>query len=289
MRIAVAGADGFVGSNLIPYLDSKGHEVVALDLNEYEGPAESHAIDLTDYESFAGHLEDVDAVYYLVHSMSQSGDFTELEKTCAKNFQRACSEHGVDRIFFIGGIVHHDKTSEHLMSRTRVGEILRESDADVTEFRAAIILGEESSSYQIMYQLVTKLPIMIGPRWLTSRCQPIHIDDVLHYLEASLHHDKTRGETYEIGGGSVHTYADLLKILGRECGREPYIFTAPFLTPRLSSLWVELVTDYPSTLIRALIESLKDDMVVEDDAIDDIIPQDCKDYREAVRAILDDG
>ncbi|MDY6777715.1 MAG: NAD-dependent epimerase/dehydratase family protein [Candidatus Nanohaloarchaea archaeon] len=287
-NILVAGANGFVGSNLIPYLAEQGHNLTALDLQPYDGPATSVAGDLTDYKSFEAALDGIDTAFYLVHSMGTSDDFTATERQCAENFVRACDDHDVDRIVFIGGIVHQDHVSEHLVSRTTVGDILRTADADVTEFRAAIILGWESSSFQIMYQLVKRLPIMIAPRWLDSRCQPIHIDDVLHYLGEAITIDETRGAIYEIGGSSIHTYRQLLSILGEEMGRKPFIRTVPLLTPRLSSLWVELFTDYPTGLIRALVESLRTDMVVEDDTIDDVIPHEPKGYRSAVQQILQD-
>jgi len=262
MRIAVAGANGFVGRNLVPALIEADHDVVAIDRDRYEGEeVESVEADIEEHEEYADTLEDVDAAYYLVHSMGVSDDFSETERSCAETFRRACEDGGVDRIMFIGGIVHHDDVSEHLMSRTTVGRILGAGEPDLTEFRAAIILGWHSSSFQIMYQLVEKLPLMVGPRWLGSRCQPIHIDDVVHYLVTALKVDETRGETYEIGGASVHTYEELLTVLGEEIGSRPRILRVPFLTPRLSSLWVELMAEYPSGLVRALVESLREDMV----------------------------
>ncbi|MDY6778381.1 MAG: NAD(P)H-binding protein [Candidatus Nanohaloarchaea archaeon] len=285
MRILVAGATGFIGSNLVPALDEAGHDVRALARHEYEGPAEAYRGDLTDYDSFADALEGMDAAYYLVHSMSEPGDFSELEETCAEHFVRACNEHGVDRIVYLGGIVHHDAASKHLVSRTTVGDILREAEADVTELRAAMVLGWQSSSFQIMYQLVSRLPVMLGPRWLDSRSQPIHIDDAVAYLCEVLDHEATRDAIYEIGGDSVHTYRELLTILAEKLGRQVHIVTVPFLTPFLSSLWVELVADQPRSLVRALIESLRADMVVQN-GIDDVIDRDCLTYREALDRVL---
>lgn len=290
MRVAVAGANGFVGRNLVPALVRNGHDVVAIDTDQYDGEGDVRTVeaDIAEQGQYADEFEDVDTAYYLIHSMGAADDFSEVERSCAEAFRDACEAAGVDRIVFIGGIVHHDDVSEHLMSRTTVGEILGSGEPDLTEFRAAIILGWHSSSFQIMYQLVDRLPVMIGPRWLGSRCQPIHIDDVVHYLVTALEEDETRGATYEIGGASVHTYEELLEILGDELGRRPRILRVPFLTPRLSSLWVELMTDYPAGLVRALVESLREDMVRQDTSIDDVISHECRGYRDSIRAILAD-
>ncbi len=290
MKTAVAGANGFVGRNLVPALVEAGHDVVVIDRDRYEGEESVRSVvaDIEDEEGYIDDLREVDVAYYLIHSMGATEDFSETERACAEAFRQACEDAGVDRIVFIGGIVHHDDISEHLMSRTTVGEILGSGEPDLTAFRAAIILGWHSSSFQIMYQLVDRLPVMIGPRWLGSRCQPIHIDDVIHYLVTTLENDEMRGRTYEIGGSSVHTYEELLEILGEELGRRPRIVRVPLLTPRLSSLWVELMTEYPSGLIRALVESLREDMVQQDTSIDAVIPHECRGYRDSVRTILED-
>ncbi|MFB6294918.1 MAG: NADH-binding protein, partial [Candidatus Nanohaloarchaea archaeon] len=204
----------------------------------------------------------------------------------AENFTAACDEHGVDRIIYLTGILPDGDLSEHLESRKQVADVLASGAADLTELRAAIILGEESASFRIMKQLVERLPVMVAPRWLSSRSQPIHIDDAIHYLAAVLDTDATRGEWYDIGGPDVHTYLELLRILADEMGKTPVFLPAPVLTPRLSSYWLELVTDVPYPLARALVESLREDMVVGK-PVDDVIDHDCLGYREAVRRILD--
>lgn len=289
MRIAVAGAAGFVGSNLVPALQDKGHDVVALDRASIEDDVESYEIDLTDKESFEQYLDDVDVAYYLVHSMSAGDSFSEIERNCAKNFRDACEAHGVERIIFIGGIVHHDQVSEHLTSRTAVGSILANGEPSVTEFRAAMILGHGSASYEIMRSIVSKLPAIIGPRWLDSSCQPIWIEDMVWYLTEALTVEETAGEIIEVGGASTHRYRDLLAILGTHL-ETPLWFTAtvPFLTPRLSAAWVELFADQPNPLIRALVASLREDMVVTSDTADALMPHDCLSYPETIDAIESD-
>ncbi|MDY6771491.1 MAG: NAD-dependent epimerase/dehydratase family protein [Candidatus Nanohaloarchaea archaeon] len=289
MKVLVAGASGFVGRHLIPELNDRGHDVAALDMQEYDGDAEAVVGDLTDYESFEDALEDVDAAYYLVHSMGVDEEFVEAERQCAMNFREACDEYGVDRVFYLGGIVGTDKElSEHLYSRNHVAEILHEGDADVTEFRAAMVLGWESDSFQIMYQLVDRLPVIIAPRWLQTQCQPIHVDDAIYYLVEALETPKTAGKTYEIGGADAYSYRKLLSILADELGRRRFIVSVPVLKPKLSSYWVDLVTDRPRGLIRALVESLRYDMTVSDNTVDDDMPHDCRGYRESIRAVLDE-
>lgn len=288
MRILVAGANGFVGSHLIPAL-AADHEVIALDLEPYDGPAQTVVGDLTEYESFADALEGVDMAFYLVHSMGQGKDFQELEQTCAQNFRRALDAHDVDRVCYLTGIVHHrEDLSGHLDSRTQVGEILAGGTADLTQLRAAIILGRESASFRIMYQLVDRLPVMIAPDWLDSLCQPIHIDDIVAYLQATIDTEETRGRTFEVGGPDIMTYEEMLEQLGAVNGRRPRIVTLPLPFPTLSWLWLRLVTDLPSGLISALVQSLQEDMTVQDSPIDAVIDHDCTDFRTACRKILQD-
>ncbi|MDY6768551.1 MAG: NAD(P)H-binding protein [Candidatus Nanohaloarchaea archaeon] len=285
MQVLVAGANGFVGSYLVPELE-KEHDVIALDRNPYTRECtETVVADLTDYDSFADAMDGVDAAYYLVHSMSSWGEFSETEKQCAANFRDACEEHGVDRIVYLTGILPDSGLSEHLESRRRVAEILGSGEAVLTELRASIILGAGSASFRIMKQLVERLPLMVAPRWLSSRCQPIHIDDATEYLVQLLDTPETRGEWYDIGGPDIHTYLELLRILADEMGENPLFIPAPVLTPRLSSYWLGMVTDVPTPLARALVESLKVDMVVGH-PIDNVIPHECLGYREAVRDII---
>ncbi|MFB6175028.1 MAG: NAD-dependent epimerase/dehydratase family protein [Candidatus Nanohalobium sp.] len=285
MEIAVAGGTGFVGSNLLRSIGGS-HRTVCIDRGKSEHADVSIEADIRDEEEYAAELESVDVAFYLIHSMSQDGDFSELEKECAEAFQRACEEHGVDRIIYLTGMIPEGELSDHLESRTRTGEILDSGDPDLTEIGSAIIMGEGSSSFRIMDQLVEKLPVMVTPKWLNSEVQPIHIDDVIFYLKEVMRNEETRNKYLEIGGADVSTYKEALEVLGEETGRKPFILTVPVLTPRLSSYWIKYVSDVNFSLVRALVDSIKHDMVVREDDISEYIAHDCMGYREMVREVI---
>lgn len=286
MKLAVAGGTGFVGTNLIESLKHK-HETICIDLSESDIADESVVADISEKEEYQEALEDVDVAFYLIHGMSQDGDFSELERECAEAFRDACDEAGVDRIIYLTGMVPDGELSKHMESRTKTGDILGSGAADLTEVGAAIILGWESSSFQIMYQLVKKLPVMVTPKWLNGKVQPIHIDDVIYYLENLMTNEDSRGEYLEIGGPEVFSYGELLEILGEEIGRRPLLFKVPVLTPGLSSYWMRFVTDVDYSLAKALVESIRHDMVVREDSIDRFIEHECMGYRESIRKIVD--
>ncbi len=288
MDIAVAGGTGFVGSNLLRSLDDS-HRTVCIDRGGSEEADVSIEADIRDEDEYSEELEGVDVAFYLIHSMSQDGDFSELEKECAEAFQKACEEQAVDRIVYLTGMIPDGELSEHLESRTRTGEILGSGDPDLTEIGSAIIIGEGSSSFRIMDQLVEKLPVMIAPKWLNSKVQPIHVDDVVFYLKEVMRNEKTRNQYLEIGGSDVLTYKEALEILGEETGRKPFILTVPVLTPKLSSYWIKYVSDVNFSLVKALVDSIKHDMVVRDDDIGEYIAQDCMGYREAVRKVIEEN
>lgn len=286
MKIAVAGGTGFVGSHLLESLED--HSTVSIDRSSSEKADNSVEADIRNREEYEDALEGVEVAFYLIHSMSQEGDFSEVERECAEAFQQACESQGVDRIVYLTGMVPDGELSEHLESRTQTGEILRSGEPDLTEIGSAIIMGRGSSSFKIMYQLCQKLPIMVGPRWLNSEVQPIHIEDIIYYLKEVMENEETRGEYLEVGGPDRHTYRELLEILGEETGRKPLIITVPVLTPRLSSYWIKYVSDVNFSLVRALVDSIKHDMVVRDDSIDRYISHECLGYRESIRKILDE-
>lgn len=290
MRILVTGATGFVGSRLVPALLDAGHEVTALvrDADRYAGPATVRVVegDLLEPGSFDEAL-DVDAAYYLVHSMQSGGDFEDRDRRAARNFARATSDAGVERVVYLGGLgAERDRLSEHLQSRREVEYILAQGDYALTTLRAAIIVGEGSAGFEMVQQLAKRLPVMVTPKWVKTECQPIAIDDVVTYLVGVLDVPETAGKTYEIGGPDVLTYGEMLQQTGEQSGHRPVILAVPVLTPRLSAYWVDLVTDVPKGVARPLIEGLRNPVVVHDDRIRDLIPIELTPFDVAVSRAL---
>ncbi len=273
VKIAVIGATGYIGGRLVPELLSKGHDVRCLARNpdrlagvDWRADVEVHTADVLDRDSLSTALEGIEIVYYLVHAMGHAGDFAETDRVGAENTRLAAEQTGVARIVYLGGLGDDDaeRLSSHLASRHEVGHVLASGSVPVTELRAAVIIGSGSASFEMLRHLAEVLPAMICPRWVTStRCQPIAIADVLHYLVAVADTPSTVGEILEIGGPDVLTYRDMMDRYADIAGlRRRLIIPVPLLTPRLSSHWVNLVTPLPYGLARPLVDSLINDVVV---------------------------
>jgi uncharacterized protein YbjT (DUF2867 family) len=221
-----------------------------------------------DVASLATALDGMEAAYYLVHSM-ESGefDFEERDRDAARQFASAAERAGIQRIFFLGGLGDEaSQLSAHLRSRQEVGELLKSGPTPVTELRAGLIIGPGSASYVMLQQLVERLPVMITPRWVETRTQPIAIADVVRYLVAALNDSSAEDETYEIGGPEVMTYRSMMMRYARARGLRRIMLPVPVLTPRLSSYWVDVITDVSAALARPLIEGLRSEMIVRTDA-----------------------
>jgi len=273
MNVAVIGSTGYVGGRLIPELLAAGHDVRCVARTparligvDWRSEVEVVAADVLDQGSLDEALNGIDAVYYLVHAMGHAGDFEEADRIGAENTRTAAEKAGVSRMVYLGGLGEEDpeRLSSHLASRHEVGEVLAAGTVPVTELRAAVIIGSGSASFEMLRHLAEVLPAMICPKWVTAtRCQPIAIADVLHYLVAVLDTPETIGEIFEIGGPDVLSYREMMDRYAALAGlRRRLILPVPLLTPRLSSHWVNLVTPLPYGLARPLVDSLINDVVV---------------------------
>ena len=302
LRILVTGASGFIGSRVVHRLSlspssSDNQEIICMTRNveSLEGRFNQDVkivnADVTDYQQLVKAMSGVDVAFYLIHSMEGSSKewkkFAERDRVSAENFARAATECGVKRIIYLGGLSHVDddnELSEHLKSRKQVGEILKTSGAKVTIFRAAVILGQGGGSFQMLQYLVERLPMMVCPKWVLTKSQPISVDDVVTYLVKSLDVEETEGRTFEIGGPDVLTYVDMMRRYAKMVNRSIKIIIIPFLTPRLSSYWVDLITPVKASLARPLIDSLKHEATVKDDSIKNMIPIQLKNFEEAIKS-----
>ena len=244
--------------------------------------------DVLDPATLPAALDGVDAAYYLVHSMRSHADFGRRDLRAARNFAEAAAAEGVGRIIYLGGLGQPEtELSEHLRSRQETGAALREAGVPVTEFRASILVGSGSVSFEMIRHLTERLPVMICPRWVYTRTQPIAVDDALAYLVAALETPESQGQIIEIGGRDVLTYKDMMRTYARLRGLRRFIIPVPLLTPRLSSYWVHLVTPIPSRIAQPLIEGLSVEVIVTDDRARRLFPRiDPMDYETAVARAL---
>jgi len=320
LKILVTGASGFIGSRVVSKLlllfslssstsslATSGYEILCLTRKKesltgrYEENKDHVKIveaDVNDYPQLVKAMAGVDVAFYLIHSMEGSSKewkkFSQRDRRAAENFAKAATECGVKRIIYLGGLIHREngedhnthnnKLSEHMRSRREVGEILRTSSAKVTIFRAAVILGHGGGSFQMLQYLVKRLPVMVCPKWVLTKSQPLSVDDVVEYLVSSINVNDTEGRDFDIGGPDILTYLDMMKRYAKMLNKSIRILIIPFLTPRLSSYWVDLITPVKASLARPLIDSLKHEATVKDDAIKRIIPIKLKSFEESIKA-----
>lgn len=272
-RILVTGATGYVGGRLVPRLLEQSYHVRVLirgHANRLNGRSWQDRVeiatgDVLDAESLSAALQDIDAAYYLIHSMGGHGEFSRRDIQAAQNFATAAAAAGVRNIIYLGGLGDPaSNLSEHLRSRQETGEALRSAGVPVTEFRAGMIIGSGSLSFEMVRHLTERLPVMIAPRWVYTRMQPIAIRDALNYLVAALETPSSRGKIVEIGTSDVATYAGIMQTYARLRGLRRVIIRVPVLTPRLSSYWVHWMTPISAGAVTPLVEGLRNELVVRD-------------------------
>jgi uncharacterized protein YbjT (DUF2867 family) len=278
--VLVTGATGYIGGQLVPCLLARGYSVRVMvrDADRLRARSWSEQVEVVQAdplhpETLPPALTGVAKAFYLIHSMTGGADFRRRDIEAARNFARAARQAGVNRIIYLGGLGDPEAgLSEHLRSRHETGAALREAGVAVTEFRAAVIVGAGSVSFEMVRNLTERLPVMICPRWVFTRVQPIAVDDVLEYLAAALETPAGASEIIEIGGADVLTYGAMMTGYGRVRGLPRFLIPVPVLTPRLSSYWVHWVTPVKAAYARPLIEGLRNEVVVRNDKARKLFP-----------------
>ncbi len=279
MKLLLTGASGYIGKRLLPVLVDSGHEVICCvrDIERFTPPESLKSsikiiqVDLLDKASLESIPKDIDGAFYLVHSMSASSDYQSLELESAVNFRNAINQTNVQHVVYLSGIVNESTLSRHLASRKNVELELSKGNYNFTALRAGIIIGSGSASFEIMRDLVEKLPIMVTPKWLNTKCQPIAISDVIRFLSQTIFNPKTFNKDFDIGGPNILSYKDMLLELGRKRNLKRHIFIVPVMTPKLSSYWLYFVTSTSYKLAVALVNSMKVEVICRDDEINKIL------------------
>src|SRR5690349_15572736 len=311
VNVLVTGASGFIGSRVVskllsiyfsPHTTNNNYRILCLTRNKeslrdryekYNGAVEIIEANVHDYSQLVKAMNGVNIAFYLIHSMEGSSKewkkFSQRDRMAAQNFAKAATKCHIDRIIYLGGLIHQEgkedysKLSDHMRSRKEVGDILKTSTAKVTIFRAAVILGQGGGSFQMLEYLVKRLPLMVCPKWVLTKSQPISVDDVVEYLVRSIDVKETEGRDFDIGGTEVLTYLQMMKRYAKMLNKDIKIIIIPFLTPRLSSYWVDLITPVKASLARPLIDSLKHEATVRDETIKKLIPLKLKTFEEAIK------
>ena len=269
-KILLTGSTGYIGKRMISVIASQGYMAVccARDASRFDYPEgipreqiQVIEVDFLDKESLVKIPKDIDGAYYLMHSMSNSSDYQEMEKTCAQNFVDAVDATKCEHVLYLTGLVNHSHLSKHLDSRLQVEKILDKGNFNFTALRAGIIIGSGSASFEIIRDLVEKLPVMVTPKWLNTRCQPIGVANVLDFLIKSLFNKETYNQNFDIGCDDILTYKEMLMGYAQVRGLRRSIFTLPIMTPKLSSYWLYFVTSTSYKLASSLVESMKIEVI----------------------------
>ncbi|RPH32040.1 MAG: NAD-dependent epimerase/dehydratase family protein [Bacteroidales bacterium] len=295
MKILLTGANGYIGKRLLSQLIAKGHFVVCTvrDKNrfsvseDFQSKIEVIEVDTLKPESLNAIPKDIDGAYYLVHSMtSSSNKFDEMEAESAENFKNAISKTNIKHLIYLSGIVNDEKLSKHLKSRKNVEDILSSGSYNFTTLRAGIIIGSGSASFEIIRDLVEKLPVMVTPKWVLTKCQPIAIDDVLQYLSLTLFKEQTFNMSFDIGGPDVLTYKEMMLRFAKIRKSRLMIFTVPIMTPRLSSYWLYFVTSTHYRLAVNLVNSMKVEVICKPNNLSKLLKIEPMRYDDAIKMAL---
>jgi uncharacterized protein YbjT (DUF2867 family) len=293
MKILLTGATGYIGKRLLPVLIEQEHEVVCCVRDKNRFPTEGiykhpnvylFEVDFLKEIFVADSVRDIDAAYYLIHSMSSNvKDFSSLEEISANNFIKLVKQTSIKQIIYLGGITNEQKLSKHLASRKKVEEILSKSGISLTSIKAGIIVGSGSASFEIIRDLVEKLPMMITPKWLNTKHQPIAIRNILEFLTGVLLKPETFNKSYDVGGPDILSYKEMLLQLAEVRGLKRFIYTVPIMTPRLSSYWLYFVTSTSYMLAINLVNSMKVEVVAKDNELEKMLGIKPMSYKEAVQ------
>jgi uncharacterized protein YbjT (DUF2867 family) len=296
MKILLTGVTGYIAQRLLPVLLDLGHEVVCCVRDESRFNAKKYAhqkitvveADFLDKESLYRIPDDIDLSYYLIHSMStQSGDFGDMEEICATNFRERMKDTTVRQVIYLSGIINADSLSKHLSSRKNVESILSSSHYALTTLRAGIIVGSGSASFEIIRDLVEKLPFMITPRWLNTKCQPIAIRNVIEFLVGVIGRQETYNKDYDIGGPDILTYKEMLLRFAKLRGLKRRIVIVPVMTPRISSYWLYFVTSTSYSLAKNLVNSMKVEVICKPNDLASILNITLIDYDTSIQMAFD--
>jgi len=296
MKILLTGVTGYIGQRLLPVLLDSGHEVVCCvrDKNRFNTKRYLHQkitvieVDFLKKSTLDQIPNDIDVAYYLIHSMStQSGDFQELEVISATNFKERLEQTNVSQVIYLSGISNADALSKHLTSRRNVETILSGSKFALTTLRAGIIVGSGSASFEIIRDLVEKLPIMVAPKWLNTKCQPIAIRNVVEFLVGVIGKSATYNKSYDIGGPDILTYKEMLLRFARVRGLKRYIFIVPVMTPKISSYWLYFITSTSFALAKNLVNSMKVEVICKPNKLATMLGITLIDYNTSIKLAFD--
>lgn len=296
MKILLTGVTGYIAQRLLPVLLGNGHEVVCCvrDAKRFKSPNYPAGnlgvleVDFLDAQSLEKIPADIDVAYYLIHSMSaHTGDFESMEQTCALNFRDRIQKTTARQVIYLSGIVNEEELSKHLASRKNVETILSDSSFALTTLRAGIIVGSGSASFEIIRDLVEKLPVMITPRWLKTRCQPIAIRNVIEFLNGVAGNSETYSKTYDIGGPDILSYKEMLLRFAKIRGLKRRIFVVPVMTPKISSYWLYFVTSTSFALAQNLVNSMKIEVICRENDLAARLGISLIDYDTSIKLAFD--